>query len=177
MPAPSRDFSVATALMIRRCAASDFARIQAIINEAAFAYKGVIPGDCWTEPYMAADELQQEMDSAVVFWGYEDNGTLTGVMGLQDMSDVNLIRHAYVLSGNQRRGIGAQLLSHLRRLASAPILIGTWADAVWAVKFYEKHGFRLLPPQVKDRLLKRYWNIPERQAETSVVLAESTWRE
>lgn len=163
--------------MIRRCDVSDFARIHAIINDAARAYKGVIPEDCWTEPYMPAGELQREIDSGVVFWGYEGNGTLTGVMGLQNMGDVDLIRHAYVLSGNQRRGVGAQLLSHLRAVASAPILIGTWADAIWAIQFYEKHGFRRVPANVKDRLLKRYWKISQRQIETSVVLADSTWHE
>ena len=163
--------------MIRRCDVSHFARIHAIINDAARAYKGVIPEDCWTEPYMPAGELQREIDSGVLFWGFDDNGTLTGVMGLQNMGDVDLIRHAYVLSGNQRRGVGAQLLSHLRGVASAPILIGTWADAVWAIQFYEKHGFRRVPANVKDRLLKRYWKISQRQIETSVVLADSTWHE
>ena len=144
---------------------------------AARAYKGIIPNDCWTEPYMSSKQLQHELDEGVVFWGYEDTGTLIGVMGLQQVRDVTLIRHAYVLTSNQKRGIGARLLSHLRELAKAPVLIGTWADAAWAIRFYEKHGFEIVSAGEKDRLLRKYWTIHDRQIETSVVLADPVWRE
>jgi len=125
---------------------------------------------------MPMDQLQHEINDGVVFWGYEDEGTLQGVMGIQQVQDVTLIRHAYVRTGNQRRGIGAQLLSHLRKLANSPLLIGTWADAIWAIRFYERHGFETVSSQEKDRLLRQYWQIPERQIETSVVLASPEWR-
>ncbi|HYK81497.1 MAG TPA: GNAT family N-acetyltransferase, partial [Gemmatimonadales bacterium] len=123
--------------MIRRCDDRDFELIWAIINDGAQAYKGVIPADCWTEPYMSRGQLRHEIDEGVVFWGYEETGTLLGVMGLQHVQDVTLNRHAYVRSSSQKRGIGARLLSHLRELANGPVLIGTWADAVWAIRFYE----------------------------------------
>jgi GNAT superfamily N-acetyltransferase len=164
-------------LMIRLLEKRDFELIYAIINDGALAYRGVIPEDCWTEPYMSRDELEHEMDAGVGFWGYEENGTLCGVMGLQNMQEVTLVRHAYVRRGRQRRGIGACLLRHVRQLATTPILIGTWADAVWAIRFYEKNGFQKLRTEQKDRLLKRYWTIPERQARASVILAEATWCE
>ena len=163
--------------MIRWCDERDFEQIWSIINEGAHAYKGVIPADCWTEPYMSRDELHAEMEDGVSFWGYEENETLQGVMGIQQVEDVTLIRHAYVRTGIQQRGIGSRLLSHLRKLAHGPVLIGTWADAVWAIRFYEKHGFHLVTPEQKARLLKLYWNVPARQAETSVVLADSTWQD
>ena len=163
--------------MIRRCDHREFELIHGIINDGAQAYKGVIPADCWSEPYMSREELQHEMDNDVVFWGYEETGTLLGVMGIQPVQDVTLIRHAYVRSGIQKRGIGTQLLTHLLDLAETPVLIGTWADAVWAIRFYEKHGFRLVSPQEKDQILPRYWTIPKRQIETSVVLADSKYRE
>ena len=162
--------------MIRRCTSQDFDRIHAIINDGARAYKGIIPGDRWTEPYMSTHQLQHEIDEGVVFWGYQDNGQLSGVMGIQQLRDVTLIRHAYVLTTTQKRGIGTQLLSHLRELAPSPILIGTWADATWAIRFYQKHGFQLVSAGEKNQLLKKYWTIPDRQAETSVVLADATWR-
>jgi len=162
--------------MIRRCDDCDFGLIWAIINDGARAYKGIIPADRWTEPYMSREKLQHEIDEGVVFWGYEDSGTLVGVMGLQQVQDVTLIRHAYVVTSSQKRGIGAHLLSHLRELANRPVLIGTWADAAWAIRFYERHGFQMVGIEEKDRLLKKYWTIPERQIETSVVLADSTWR-
>jgi len=162
--------------MIRRCDDRDFELIWAIINEAALAYKGIIPADLWTEPYMSKKELQHELEEGVVFWGYEDAGTLAGVMGLQQVQDVTLIRHAYVLSSHQERGIGAHLLSHLRELAGGAVLIGTWADAVWAIRFYERHGFQLVDSEEKDRLLKKYWTVPEPQRQTSVVLADPKWR-
>ena len=162
--------------MIRRCEDGDTEVIWAIINDGAQAYKGVIPADQWTEPYMSREEMQREIDDGVVFWGLEDGGELVGVMGIQKVQGVTLIRHGYVRSSWQKRGIGAQLLSHLRGLTADRILIGTWADAVWAIRFYEKHGFRMVGVAEKDRLLKRYWKISERQRETSVVLADSKWR-
>ena len=161
--------------MIRRCDDRDFESIWAIINDGAQAYRGTIPEDRWTEPYMSREKLQHEIDDDVVFWGYQDSGTLTGVMGLQYVQDVTLIRHAYVRTGSQKQGVGSQLLSHLRELTKDPVLIGTWADAVWAIRFYERHGFRMVSSDDKDRLLKQYWNIPDRQIETSVVLADANW--
>jgi N-acetylglutamate synthase-like GNAT family acetyltransferase len=162
--------------MIRRCDERDFEPIWAIINDGAQAYKGIIPADRWTEPYMSREKLQHEIDEGVVFWGYEEAGTLVGVMGIQQIQDVTLIRHAYVRSSSQKRGIGAHLLAHLREMANGPVLIGTWAQAVWAIRFYERHGFQMVGSEEKNRLLKKYWTIPERQIETSVVLADSTWR-
>lgn len=161
--------------MIRRCEVGDFDLIYDIVNDGALAYKGVIPKDRWREPYMSKQELRHEIDDGVAFWGFEENGSLGGVMGLQPVQDVTLIRHAYVRTESQRRGIGARLLSHLRKLTAGPRLIGTWADAVWAIRFYEKHGFRIVPEEQKDRLLKRYWGITERQIETSIVLADAQW--
>ena len=158
--------------MIRPCDAGDFEAITAIINEAAQAYKGVIPADRWHDPYMPEDELQREIAAGVIFWGYEEHGALLGVMGIQDVGDVTLIRHAYVHPSHQQGGIGGRLLTALRRQTTRPILIGTWADAAWAIRFYEKYGFRPVSSVEKDRLLRRYWSIPERQIATSVVLAE-----
>jgi N-acetylglutamate synthase-like GNAT family acetyltransferase len=163
--------------MIRRCDDTDFEAIWTIINDGAQAYKGIIPADRWTEPYMSREKLRRELGEGVVFWGYEEAGTLAGVMGLQQVQDVTLIRHAYVRGSSQKRGIGGHLLDHLRGMASAPVLIGTWADAVWAIRFYERNGFQMVSAQEKDRLLKKYWTIPERQTETSVVLADAMWRE
>ena len=162
--------------MIRQCDERDFEVIWTIINDGAQAYKGTIPADCWTEPYMSKEELLHEMRDGVVFWGYEEGGELIGVMGIQPVRDVTLIRHAYVRTDSQKRGVGAQLLAHLREMATGPVLIGTWTDAVWAIRFYERHGFQLLSSEEKNRLLVKYWSIPERQAETSVVLADATWR-
>ncbi len=163
--------------MIRRCDDRDFDVIWAIVNDGAQAYKGVIPSDRWTEPYMSAEKLRHEIDDGIVFWGYEEAGTLVGVMGIQKVQDVTLVRHAYVRTTNQKRGIGAQLLSHLCELTNDPVLIGTWADAVWAIRFYERNGFQVVSPEEKNRLLKKYWTIPERQIETSVVLADQRWGE
>ncbi len=163
--------------MIRRCDDRDFELIWAIINDGAQAYKGIIPADCWTEPYMSREKLRHEINEGIVFWGHEEAGTLVAVMGLQQVEDVTLIRHAYVRSSSQKRGIGGLLLSHLRGLAGGPVLIGTWTDAVWAIHFYERYGFQIVSPLEKNRLLKKYWTIPERQIETSVVLADSKWRE
>jgi N-acetylglutamate synthase-like GNAT family acetyltransferase len=161
--------------MIRQCDDSDFEAIYAIINEASEAYRGVIPADRWKEPYMSRSELAHEIEDGVVFWGYEEGGDLLGIMGIQPVLDVTLIRHAYVLTSKQNLGVGGKLLTHLRSLTSRPILIGTWAAATWAIRFYEKHGFRLVTPEEKARLLTKYWSIPERQVETSVVLAEEKW--
>ena len=158
--------------MIRSCDDRDFEQMWAIINDGAQAYKGIIPADRWTEPYMSREKLRHEMDDGVAFWGYEDAGTLAGVMGLQDVQDVTLIRHAYVRTASRNQGIGGNLLSHLRTITTRPVLIGTWADAVWAIRFYEKHGFEVVSPQEKNRLLRKYWNVPDRQIETSVVLAD-----
>jgi N-acetylglutamate synthase-like GNAT family acetyltransferase len=162
-------------VMIRQCDNSEVELIYSIINDAAEAYKGVIPGDRWKEPYMAKDELQHEIGQGVVFWGYEQDGELVGVMGIQHLQDVTLIRHAYVRTANRNQGIGGKLLSSLRQQATRPLLVGTWADALWAIHFYENHGFRLVSWEEKERLLRKYWSIPERQVETSVVLADQKW--
>ncbi|MCU1381541.1 MAG: GCN5-related N-acetyltransferase [Acidobacteria bacterium] len=159
--------------MIRECTASDFEQIWQIINDGAQAYKGIIPADRWTEPYMSRDTLQHEIAAGVAFSGFDEDGTLAGVMGIQPVQDVTLIRHAYVRTSRRNRGIGAKLLAHLRATTDRPVLIGTWADAVWAIRFYEKHGFHIVDRQEKNRLLERYWNVPDRQIETSVVLAET----
>ena len=163
--------------MIRRCDDRDFELIWTIINDGSQAYKGIIPADRWTEPYMSQEKLRHEIDDGVVFWGYEEDGELAGVMGIQPVQDVTLIRHAYVRTGSQKQGIGARLLSHLREMADGPVLIGTWADAVWAIRFYERYGFEVVGSEEKNRLLKKYWTVPERQIETSVVLADSKWRD
>ena len=124
---------------------------------------------------MSKDELKHEIDDGVVFWGCQEDDRLIGVMGIQDVQDVTLIRHAYVHTAKQNQGVGEKLLSELRRQTNRPILIGTWADAIWAIRFYEKNGFRRVSQEEKDRLMKKYWSIPERQAETSVVLADQRW--
>jgi len=154
--------------MIRKCQADDSQRIYSIINEAAKAYQGVIPADCYHQPYMSKDELEREM-KRMTFFGWEVNGELVGVTGLEPIKDVTLIRHAYVLPQWQQQGIGSKLLNYLKALVTTRrLLAGTWADAYWAIRFYQKHGFTLLPN--KDELLKTYWEIPQRQIETSVVL-------
>jgi len=158
--------------MIRACTDNDFEAVLSIINDAAQAYKGHIPADRWQEPYMSREYLRHELANGVVFWGYEEGGTLLGVMGIQDVQDVTLIRHAYVRTASRGKGIGGKLLAHLKTLAVRPTLVGTWAAATWAIGFYEKHGFRLVTWEEKERLLRKYWNIPERQTETSVVLAD-----
>jgi N-acetylglutamate synthase-like GNAT family acetyltransferase len=160
---------------IRRCLDKDFEAIYLIINEAAEVYKGVIPADRWKEPYMSRTELEREIRDGVRFWGYEHDGNLVGVMGVQDLEDVSLIRHAYVRKANQNQGIGKMLLSHLCSKTRRPVLVGTWAAATWAIRFYEMHGFKQVTTETKDRLLRKYWSIPERQVETSVVLADNKW--
>jgi GNAT superfamily N-acetyltransferase len=156
--------------MIRPCNSEDFASIRATINEAAEAYRGVIPSDCWHEPYMTDSALKAEIAAGVNFSGWEESGALIGVMGVQKVADVTLIRHAYVRPSHQSRGVGSNLLRTLVRQGNGPLLVGTWADAKWAIRFYERHGFRLVSAEDKDRLLRRYWRIPARQQETSVVL-------
>jgi N-acetylglutamate synthase-like GNAT family acetyltransferase len=161
--------------MIRRCDDNDFEIIYGVINNAAQAYKGVIAPDLWREPYMSKDELRQEINEGVLFSGYEEHGQIIGVMGIQSIQDVTLIRHAYVRTAERNRGIGSKLLSYLQGQTNLPVLIGTWADAVWAVRFYEKHGFRLVTREEKDRLLRKYWSISERQIAMSIVLADQQW--
>ena len=154
--------------MIRKCQADDTRRIYSIVNEAAKAYDGVIPADCYHEPYMPVNELEREM-RRMSFFGWELNGELVGIMGIEPIKDVTLIRHAYVLPRWQKQGIGSKLLNHLMGLVTTSrLLVGTWADASWAIDFYKGHGFCLLPD--KDELLKTYWDIPRRQIETSVVM-------
>ena len=161
--------------MIRKCNTSDTVRLCAIINDAAEAYRGVIPDDRWHEPYMPFEELEEEIAAGIEFWGFEENGDLLGVMGVQDKGKVTLIRHAYVVTSRRQAGIGTRLLRHLETLTDNPILIGTWATAGWAIRFYEKNGYVLLSRKETTRLLRRFWTIPDRQVVTSVVLANRKW--
>jgi N-acetylglutamate synthase-like GNAT family acetyltransferase len=163
--------------LIRRCTEEDFEEVLEVINDAARAYKGVIPDDRFSEPYMPSGELRHEIQQGVRFWCLEREGELLGVMGLQEVEDVTLIRHAYVRTVHQRGGIGARLLASLRSRTSRPLLVGTWAAADWAIRFYRRHGFELVSRDQIPRLLRRYWSVPERQIETSVVLADRTWHE
>ena len=158
-------------MTIRNCTAADLPQMFSIINDAAQAYKGVIPADRWHEPYMPMEELKAQIADGIVFSGYESGGTLVGVMGIQDKGDVTLIRHAYVSTRERRKGIGEKLLRHLETTTGNPILIGTWRDAAWAIRFYEKNGYRVQSRAATERLLRKYWTIPDRQIETSVVLA------
>jgi len=161
--------------MIRECQPGEAKRIYFIINEAAKAYEGIIPADCYHQPYMPMDELKREM-KRMTFFGWEVNGELVGVTGFEPIKDVTLIRHAYVLPQWQKQGIGSKLLGHLKGLVTTSrLLVGTWADAYWAIDFYQKRDFSLLPD--KDELLKTYWDIPQRQIETSVVLGINIYRE
>ena len=161
--------------MIRKCAEADFEAIYEIINDSADAYRGVIPADRWHEPSMSREQLKREINEGVQFWGFEEDRTLAGVMGIQDKGDVTLIRHAYVRSRMRNCGIGSWLLRFLESATEKPILIGTWANATWAVAFYQKHGYRLVSTEEKNQLLRKYWHIPERQVETSVVLSGKKW--
>src|SRR5688500_424794 len=156
--------------MIRLLTEDAFSDILEIVNDAARAYRGVIPADRWHEPYMPEGELRAEMAAGVAFWGFTKDGQLAGVMGLQYVQDVALIRHAYTRTATRGQGVGGALLEHLKKAARAPLLVGTWKAATWAVRFYEKRGFTLTADAEKARLLKRYWSIPERQIEESVVL-------
>ncbi|MBW1701278.1 MAG: GNAT family N-acetyltransferase [Deltaproteobacteria bacterium] len=162
--------------MIRRCTESDFGTIYEIINDAAQIYHGVIPDDRWHDPYMSRDELAHEIQDGVLFWGYERDGQLSGVMGIQDKGDVTLIRHAYVRTKLRKRGIGTSLLRHIGNTTGKPLLIGTWADASWAISFYQNNGFKLVTEEEKNTLLEKYWSISKRQVETSVVLVNSKWK-
>jgi N-acetylglutamate synthase and related acetyltransferases len=164
-------------MIIRDLVDSDLPAALAIINAAAEAYRGVIPDDRWHEPYMSAAELAREIAAGVMFRVIEQDGRLTAVMGLQDKGDVVLVRHAYVAPSAQRGGLGTQLLREMERLVDKPILIGTWADAHWAVDFYRRNGFSVVSPGEKDRLLQTYWSIPARQREISIVLADRRWVE
>jgi GNAT superfamily N-acetyltransferase len=156
---------------IRRCRDDERPAILQIVNAAAEAYRGVIPADRWREPYMPADELDDEIAAGVTFWGYEADGALVGVMGLQPVDDVELIRHAYVLPGRQRGGVGGALIEHLRPLSRRRMLVGTWTAADWAIRFYARHGFEPVSAERTAAVLRRYWAIPDRQIESSVVLA------
>ena len=159
--------------MIRKLTHNHFQAILTVVNEASIAYKGKIPADRWKEPYMHMQELKDEIQSGVQFYGYTENNILIAVMGIQPVNDVTLIRHAYTLTNHQRKGLGEKLLNHLLGLSRTDrILVGTWETALWAIKFYEKHGFKLLSRDETNNLLKKYWNIPERQVETSVVLEQ-----
>ena len=163
--------------MIRVCQQQDIDTIYEIINDSARAYKGHIPEDRYHEPYMPKDQLLSEITDGVVFYGYEDDGQLVAVMGLQDKGPVILIRHAYTSTEKRNRGIGSSLLEHLLGMAAKPLLIGTWRDAEWAIRFYEKHDFKLVSKEQKERLLTEYWSIQERQVETSVVLVNEPYQE
>jgi GNAT superfamily N-acetyltransferase len=157
--------------MIGSLLPSDIDAILEVINDAAQAYRGIIPDDRWKEPYMSVEELGKEIEAGVQFFGQIKDERLLGVAGIQALEDTTLIRHAYVIPSFQRKGIGARLLKYLMDLAgTGEVLVGTWADATWAIRFYEKHGFRLVSQREKDRLLRAYWDIPDRQIETSVVL-------
>jgi len=162
--------------MINKCQPGDFNEIYNIINDAASAYRGVIPEDRWHDPYMPKEELQKQIDEGVEFYSYSEDDLILGVMGIQFKGDVTLIRHAYVRTSSRNKGIGGKLLGHLRTIATTPVLIGTWADASWAIGFYERHGFRLLSKKETVELLNKYWSIPERQVDTSVVLANEDWK-
>ncbi len=163
--------------MITKCnIPTDFDTIYEIINDASIAYKGIIPPDRWKEPYMPKDELQIQINEGVEFWKYVENGNILGVMGIQYKDNVTLIRHAYVRTAVRQKGIGGKLLKHLITMSETPVLIGTWADADWAIRFYLKHDFRQVSEEEKEILLRKYWTIPERQVETSVVLASENWK-
>jgi N-acetylglutamate synthase-like GNAT family acetyltransferase len=162
-------------MLIRRSVDTDRETMLAIINDAARAYRGVIPADRWHEPYMSEDHFSNEIAAGVVFWVAELEGRVAGVMGIQDKGNVALVRHAYVATTAQRAGVGTKLLRHVEGLVDKPILIGTWAAASWAIEFYQRNGFTVVSNDEKDRLLKTYWSIPARQIETSIVLASARW--
>jgi GNAT superfamily N-acetyltransferase len=164
-------YRLASVEHIRRCRDDEREEILEIVNAAAEAYRSVIPADRWREPYMPREELDGEIAAGVAFWGYEDEGRLIGIMGIQDVGDVDLIRHAYVLPESQGRGVGGTLLERLVDGATRRMLVGTWAAAEWAIRFYERHGFSMVSRERGAELLRTYWSIPDRQIETSVVLA------
>jgi N-acetylglutamate synthase-like GNAT family acetyltransferase len=162
--------------MIVQAGRTDFKEIYDIINDGASAYKGVIPAESWHEPYMSQEELKKQIDEGVQFWCYTEDGSIMGVMGIQDKGEVVLIRHAYVRTAHRNKGIGSKLLKHLLSKTTKPVLIGAWADADWAISFYLKHGFSLLGKKEAVNLHSKYWSIPARQVETSVVLASADWK-
>jgi len=164
-------------VLLRKSVEADSAAMLAIVNAAAQAYRGVIPADRWRDPYMPSDELEKEIAEGVIFWVAEEDGRLLAVMGIQDKGEVALVRHAYVAPTVQRKGVGTSLLRHVQDISGKPVLIGTWADASWAIEFYRRNGFTLVPNTHKNSLLRRYWSIPARQVETSVVLADGRWME
>ena len=161
--------------MIKRCLDVELESMLTVINDAAQAYYGVIPQDAWHEPYMARNELNGEIRAGVQFWGYYVKECLIGVMGIQDKQDVMLIRHAYVCSSERRNGVGTKLLEHLEECSKKPILIGTWADATWAIEFYKKNEYRLILGDERGMLLEKYWTVSTEQASASVVLANAKW--
>jgi GNAT superfamily N-acetyltransferase len=161
--------------VIRLCTEEDIGAMVEIINGSARAYHGHIPADCYHQPYMPEDELRSEIAAGVTFYGYQDDGILVAVMGIQDKGPVVLIRHAYTRAAERGKGIGSRLLVHLLQMTTKPVLIGTWRDAGWAIRFYQKHGFRLVSTEEKDALLGTYWSISERQVETSVVLVDGKY--
>ena len=163
--------------MIRNATEKDFDEIYNVINDAAIAYKGIIPADRWHEPYMTKEELKEQIEGGVSFSCYIDDNKIAGVMGIQDKRDVDLIRHAYVITRKRKKGIGTLLLHELLKDSKKPILIGTWKAAHWAISFYERHGFFVVSDEEKNILLRKYWNIPDRQMETSVVLAEIKYKD
>ncbi len=161
--------------MIKACTLQDFTQILSIINDAAVLYKNILPSELWKQPYMSEEELKNEIGSGIKFWGYVEKNRLIGIMGIQNVKDVTLIRHAYVLRKNQRKGIGTKLLSKLIKMTNKPVLIGTWMKAKWAINFYIKNGFILIKNKEKDLLLRKYWIVPEWQIQMSVVLANTDW--
>ena len=163
--------------MIRQADPKDFEEILNIINDSAIAYKGIIPADCWREPYMSREELKMQIEDGVIFSCYMQKNEMIGVMGIQDKTDVNLIRHAYVRTQKRQQGIGSSLLLQFIKASGKPILIGTWKAAYWAINFYERHGFYLVEEEEKDRLARKFWTIPDRQVETSVVLADRRYQD
>ncbi len=162
-------------MRVREVRPAEREALLAIVNDAAQAYRGVIPADRWHEPYMPREELEAEIAAGVEFWGADEGGRLLGVMGIQDRGEVALVRHAYVASDAQRKGVGRTLLVHVQGLANKPLLVGTWAAAEWAIAFYRRNGYTLVAGEQKDALLRKYWSIPERQIETSVVLADQRY--
>lgn len=161
--------------MIRPCEETDLENMFLIVNDAAVAYRGVIPEDCWHEPYMTMEELAHEIRDGVMFWAWEEDGELQGVMGIQDRGPITLIRHAYVRTERRNSGIGTKLLRRLEQMTEKPILIGTWLAATWAIRFYKKNGYHALSRAETDALLRQYWRISERQIVTSIVLADAKW--
>lgn len=163
--------------VVRRCGDDELEAVLSIVNAAAVAYRGVIPDDCWHEPYMTPNGLGRDILEGLEIWGYERGGELIGVMGIQPMADVDLIRHAYVRPTVQRKGVGAALIQHVRRLTDRRILVGTWAAAGWAVAFYQRHGFEPVRSPLAERLMRKYWSVPSRQMEVSVVLANPPYEQ